>query len=131
MSLGLTKISPKSFKETTAIVTEALKKEGFGIITQIDVTATMMEKLGLEFSPYVILGACNPPLAHQALLENPEIGLFLPCNVIVYVNANEQTVVSFFNPELMSKIMDNENMKTIAREVRKKIQNAFDAIEGL
>ena len=108
-------------------VTEELKKEGFGILTTIDVKDTLKKKINVEFKKYVILGACNPPLAHKALEAEEELGLLLPCNVIVY-EKNDSTVVSFFDPMVMTRIVDTEKLKPIAEEVQKKMKRVLEAV---
>lgn len=100
----------------TAEVTAALKQEGFGVLTQIDVQATMQAKLGVEMPPYVILGACNPNLAYQALQAEPEVGLLLPCNVIVFDNGDGTTTVSIVDPLQMLGIVENPALQPIAEE---------------
>jgi uncharacterized protein (DUF302 family) len=97
MNYGISKTISLSFENAVEKVTEELKKEGFGVLTTIDVKATMKQKLGVDFTKYVILGACNPPFAHQSLLAEEQIGLLLPCNVIVYEKEGT-TVVSAFDP---------------------------------
>ena len=114
-----------SFEETVATVRAALKSEGFGVLCEIDVQATMKEKLGIERGAYVILGACNPPLAHRALSAEPEIGLFLPCNVIVYEEA-DGTQVSAIDPEIMLQMADSTELTEIAREVREKLVKVIE-----
>jgi uncharacterized protein (DUF302 family) len=127
MNYGISKTISLSFESAVEKVTEELKKEGFGVLTTIDVKATMKQKLGVDFTKYVILGACNPPFAHQALLAEEQIGLLLPCNVIVYEKAGK-TIVSAFNPLIMTKILENEGMKSLAEEVRVRLARVIDAM---
>ena len=108
-------------------VTEELKKEGFGILTTIDVKDTLKKKINVDFKKYVILGACNPPLAHKALVAEEELGLLLPCNVIVY-EKDDSTIVSFFDPMIMTHIIDNEKLKPVAEEVQKKMKRVLEAV---
>ena len=104
-------------------VTLALKEEGFGVLTEIDVQATLGDKLGEEVDPYVILGACNPSLAHRALGLEPDLGALLPCNVVVYVRDRE-TRVSAVDPVAMLSIVDNPELGDIAGEVRSRVERA-------
>ncbi len=127
MDYGFSKTVDLSFEETINKVTEELKKEGFGILTTIDVKDTLKSKIDVDFKKYTILGACNPPFAHKALLAEEEIGLLLPCNVIVY-EKEDKSAVSFFNPALMSKVVENEVLNPIADEVKEKLQRVFDSI---
>jgi uncharacterized protein (DUF302 family) len=108
-------------------VTEALKGEGFGVLTQIDVKATLKKKLDADFRKYVILGACNPPLAHQALEAELEIGLLLPCNVIVYEEDGD-SVVSIVDPISMLGVVENPNLDPVAREARTRLQRVIEAV---
>jgi uncharacterized protein (DUF302 family) len=127
MHYGFSKTIDLSFEDTISKVTEELKKEGFGILTTIDVKETLKKKIDVDFKKYTILGACNPPLAHKALQAEEEIGLLLPCNVIVY-EKDGKSAVSVFDPSLMSKVVENENLTPIAEEVREKLQKVFDSI---
>ena len=119
--LGQTVTLNADFQAATARVTEALKVEGFGVLTEIDVKETLKKKLGVEFTPYKILGACNPPLAHRALTIAPEVGLLLPCNVIVRQVAEGQTEVSLIDPLGMMAFIDQPELQAVAQEARTKL----------
>jgi uncharacterized protein (DUF302 family) len=108
--------------------TAALKEEGFGVLTEIDVKATLEKKLDVDFRRYVILGACNPPFAYQALQAELEIGLLLPCNVIVYETEDGGSVVSAMNPMAALGVVDNPAMNNIAEQVTAKIERAVDSL---
>ena len=127
MHYGFSKTVDLSFEDTINKVTEELKKEGFGVLTTIDVKDTLKNKIDVDFKKYTILGACNPPLAHKALQAEEEIGLLLPCNVIVYEKEGK-SAVSVFDPSLMTKVVENENLNPIAEEVKEKLQRVFDSI---
>jgi uncharacterized protein (DUF302 family) len=124
---GFSKKLNLPYEKAIEKVTEELKKEGFGVLTSIDVKETLKKKINVDFKKYMILGACNPPLAHKALESEEELGLLLPCNVIVYEN-NGGTKVSFFDPMIMTQIIDNEKLKTVAEEVQNKMKKVFEAI---
>ncbi len=117
------------FEEAVARAREALAAEGFGILCEIDVRATLKAKLGEEVEPYVILGACNPPLAHRALGAEPDLGVFLPCNVVVY-ERDGRTHVSAVDAERMLSLVENEALAPIASEVRDRLARAVAAIGG-
>lgn len=107
----------------------ALAAEGFGVLSEIDVRATLKKKLDVDFRPYVILGACNPPLAHRALTQEPNIGLLLPCNVIVYASDDaSKTVVAAIDPEVSLSRVGNPALAPVAAEVRARLLRALDAI---
>ena len=115
------------YEQTIEKVTAELKKEGFGVLTSIDVKETLKQKINVDFKKYAILGACNPPIAHRALQEEEDLGLLLPCNVIVY-EKDGKTRVSIFDPMVMTWIMENDNMKPIATEVQEKLQRVLAAV---
>ncbi len=116
----LTTTTTAPFAEAVARVRAELEEEGFGVLCEIDVRATLREKLGIEQEPYTILGACNPPLAHQALSAEPELGTLLPCNVVVYERDGE-TRISAIDAERMLSIVGNEALAPIAEKVREKL----------
>jgi len=127
MQYGFSKTVDLPYEQTIEKVTAELKKEGFGVLTFIDVKETLKQKINVDFKKYAILGACNPPIAHRALQEEEELGLLLPCNVIVYEKDNK-TRVSIFDPMVMTWIMENDQMKPIATEVQEKLQRVLKAI---
>jgi uncharacterized protein (DUF302 family) len=109
-------------------VTEALKGEGFGVLTEIDVQSTLKKKLNVEFRKYVILGACNPPYAHRTLQTNLDVGLFLPCNVIVYEADDKKVHVSAFNPMSALEVMKSKELEKIGQEVSEKLRRVIEKI---
>lgn len=115
-----------SFDDAIAHVTDELKKEGFGVLTEIDVKATMKKKLDADFRNYRILGACNPPFAHQALLAEPHIGLMLPCNVVVQDGENGKILVSAIDPIASMQAVDNPTLGDVAEQVRGKLQKVIE-----
>jgi uncharacterized protein (DUF302 family) len=127
MKYGFSKTVDLPYEKAIERITEELKKEGFGVLTEIDVKETLKKKLNVDFKKYKILGACNPPIAHKALLAEEELGLLLPCNVIVYEKEGK-SVVSVFNPLIMTQIIEKEGFGGIAEEVRSKLTRALDAV---
>ena len=115
-----------NFEDAIIRVTEELKKEGFGVLTEIDVKATLKKKLDADFRNYRILGACNPPFAHQALLAEPQIGLMLPCNVVVQDGENGKTLVSAIDPMASMQAVENESLGEVAEQVRAKLQKVIE-----
>lgn len=118
-----------SYEEAIPKITDALKKEGFGILTEINVKETIKKKLDKEFPKYTILGACNPQLAYQALTVETEIGLLLPCNVIVYEKEGK-TVVSAQDPEAALSVVGNEKIAPVAKEARERLSRAIRSLAG-
>lgn len=127
MTYGISKTTSLPYQQAVDKVTEELKKEGFGVLTTIDVKETLKKKLDVDFKRYIILGACNPPFAHKALQIDEEIGLLLPCNVIVYEQA-AGTVVAAFDPMTMGKVMDNPAIEPVALEVRRRLERVIAAM---
>ena len=127
MSYGFSKVVDLPYETAVEKVTSELKREGFGVLTTIDVKETLKKKINVDFGKYIILGACNPGLAHKALQAEEELGLLLPCNVIVYEKENK-TTVSLFNPAIMSEIVDNDSLKPIAGVVKEKLERVFEAV---
>ena len=128
-SYGLTAKLSVPYDEAVDKVTTALKSEGFGILTEIDVKATLKKKLDADFRRYVILGACNPPLAHRALQAELDVGLLLPCNVIVY-EEGEGSVVSIIDPMTMVEVSDNPALGEVAQEAKARLQRVVDGLTG-
>jgi uncharacterized protein (DUF302 family) len=116
------------FDEAVKRVTDELKKEGFGVLTVIDVAATLKEKLGIDKPPYTILGACNPQLANQALEAEPDIGLLLPCNVVVREAEGRTVTVGFMDPAAVLKLVETEGINELAQEVRARLLRVRDAL---
>ena len=126
MSYYFTKELNISFDAAIAKVTEKLKKEGFGILADIDVKATLKKKLDVDFRPYRILGACNPPFAFQALQAEDKIGTMLPCNVVVQEKAPGKVEVTSIDPVAYMAAVDNPNLRTIGEQVREKLKRVID-----
>jgi uncharacterized protein (DUF302 family) len=123
---GISTTVPLDYATALARTRDALAKEGFGVLTEIDVSATMKKKLEVDFKPYTILGACNPPLAYQALNAEPDIGLLLPCNVIVYAGERpNSSVVAVMDPIAALALTDNEAVRPIAKSVRERLERVL------
>jgi len=123
-----TTIIEEDFDEAIEKVTAALAEEGFGILTQIDVTATLKKKIGADFRPYRILGACNPPFAYKALSAEDKIGTMLPCNVVVQVNEEGRTEVTAVDPQASMAAVENNELAGIAGEIRRKLRNVITSL---
>jgi uncharacterized protein (DUF302 family) len=128
MSYSIRKEIDLSYEETIKKVTQELQKEGFGVLTEIDVKETLKKKLDIDHNKFMILGACNPPLAHQALSAEPEIGVLLPCNVIVYETDEGKTVVSAIDAKTMFSVVDREDVLPIAEEVSRRLQKVINNV---
>ena len=127
---GFGKTVSLSFDAAVEKVTQELQKEGFGVLTDIDVAATLKKKLNLEMPPYRILGACNPPLAHQALQAVPDIGLLLPCNVIVREEASDRVVVGFLDPQIMVNLVGKPEVKAVSDSAEQRLRRACESLGG-
>ena len=126
---GIRKTVDLPYADAVSRTKEALKTEGFGVLSEIDIREKLHEKLGVDVRPYVILGACDPALAHKALQAEPEIGLLLPCNVIVYAVDASRSVVSAIDPDTMLSIIgDNPSVREIAADARTRLERAIAAI---
>ena len=128
INYGFTKEMNLTYETVVVLVREALKKEGFGVLTEIDVQGKIKEKLGIDMNKYIILGACNPPNAYKAILTEEDIGLMLPCNVIVYEKGGK-TVLSVIRPTVAMQMVDNLELQKVAQAVEEQLKKAFDAIK--
>lgn len=117
-----------SYEEAISKVIEVLKEEGFGVLTEIDVKSTLKKKLGVDFRKYVILGACNPPYAHRTLQADLDVGLLLPCNVIVYETDDKKVSVSAINPVSVLEVIKNDGLRKIAEEVSEKLKRVIEKV---
>ena len=117
------------YEEAIAQVTEALQKEGFGVLTEIDVAATLKKKIDVDRRPYRILGACNPTLANQAINADPDIGLLLPCNVVVREEEDGGITVAFMDPEAVLGMVDKPGVDELGKQVKAKLQRVCDALK--
>ena len=128
-SYGFGTTLPVPYEEAIPRVKEALKAEGFGVLTEIDVRQTLREKLGAEMEPYIILGACNPSLAHRALEQEPDIGLLLPCNIVVRTEG-QGSRVEVADPQVMLGIVGNKELNAVAEEAQKRLQRVVVSLGG-
>lgn len=119
-----------SYEEAEKRIREELEKEGFGILTEIDVKATLRKKLDVDFQPYIILGACSPSLAHQALTAEPDVGLLLPCNVVVRTGEDGETIVEAMDPIPVLGMADNEALRPLGEDARERLERALDRVAG-
>ena len=127
-AFGIQKTLDLPFDEALAKIPEALKAEGFGVLTEIDVQATLKKKLDVDFRRYRILGACNPPFAHRALQHSLDVGMLLPCNVIVYETDDRKTVVSAVDPMQTMAAQGDQALRPLAEQVRQKLQRVIDSL---
>lgn len=120
-----------SYDDAVGKVTDALKEEGFGVLTEIDVKETLKKKLNKEFRKYVILGACNPPYAHRSLEVDLDVGLLLPCNVIVYETDNHKAYIAAMNPVSALEIIQNDDLRRISEEISTKLKKVIQRIKEM
>jgi len=120
----------RSYEDTISLVKEALKEEGFGVLTEIDVKATLKKKLDTEFRKYVILGACNPPYAYRSLEADLDVGLLLPCNVIVYETDDKRAYIAAINPISALEIIQGQELRNIAEEVSEKLNRVVEKLRA-
>ena len=125
-----TTLTGTTFEQALAKTIASLKAEGFGVLSDIDVQHAMKEKLGVDMPPYRILGACNPPLAHQALQAVPDIGLLLPCNVIVREEAQSRVVVGFLDPQIMVNLVERSEVRAVADEAEQRLRRVCRSLGG-
>lgn len=127
MKYGFSKVTNYSFEQAIEKVTDELKKEGFGILSSIDFKDTFKKKIDVDFKKYTVLGACNPKIAIGALQTEEELGLFLPCNVLVY-EKDSKTVISIFDPMIMTMVVDSPEIKNVAEDVKNKLEKVLAAV---
>ncbi len=125
---GISKTLSCSYEEAEEKTREALAAEGFGVLTEIDVQATLKKKMGKDFRKYIILGACNPPYAYKALMAETDLGLLLPCNVIVYENEGGGATISVIDPIVAMGMVENPTLGEVAKEVREKLVKVINSL---
>ena len=130
MSYGISTTVEMTFDDTLTALREALSEQGFGVLTEIDMAATLKNKLDVDIAPQVILGACNPPLAHRALQAEESIGLLLPCNVVVRSAGETSTVVEALDPQIMVGVTDNEALRPVADDAASRLRAALGALDA-
>ncbi|MFE9695016.1 DUF302 domain-containing protein [Micromonospora sp. NPDC005806] len=130
MSYAMTVRLSAGFAPTVERVRAALKEQGFGVLTEIDLRSTLREKLGVELEEYIVLGACNPPLAHRALEADRAIGLLLPCNVVVRSDGPDVTLVQALDPQVMVQMSEAPELREVADEATQRLRAALDALSG-
>jgi uncharacterized protein (DUF302 family) len=128
MTYGTSVTVDRPYAETVSLVRDALARQGFGVLTEIDVAATLATKLGVTVAPQVILGACNPPLAHRALQAEESVGLLLPCNVVVRAVEDDRTTVEALDPQVMVGVTGNEALEDVAKEAATKLATALSTL---
>jgi uncharacterized protein (DUF302 family) len=128
MSYALTATVRRPFADTLSATRSSLADQGFGILTEIDIQATLKAKLGVDIAPQVILGACRPPLAHAALQAEPSVGLLLPCNVVIRALDDDTTVVEALDPKVMVSLTQNDALSSIADEAGQRLAAALDSL---
>ena len=127
---ALTAVLNASYEDAISKITDALREEGFGVLTEIDVKATLKKKLGVDFRKYAILGACNPPYAYRTLKADLDVGLLLPCNVIVYETDDKKAYISAINPVSALEVIKNEELRKIAEEVTEKLKRVIEKVSN-
>lgn len=128
MGYALSTTVDRPFDDTLEAVRTALQDQGFGVLTEIDLKATLKAKLDVDIEPQVILGACRPPLAHAALRAEPSIGLLLPCNVVVRSAGTDRTLVEALDPDTMVELTGNDDLSNVATDAKARLQSALDAV---
>ncbi|RPF20773.1 DUF302 domain-containing protein [Myceligenerans xiligouense] len=130
MTYTITTTLPTPFDATVTNVREALAEQGFGVLTEIDMAATLKEKLGAELDPYLVLGACNPPLAHRALQADPSVGALLPCNVVVRDLGDGTTAVEAVDPHAMMSVAESPELNAVADDAAQRLRTALAQLEN-
>jgi uncharacterized protein (DUF302 family) len=129
VNYSITKKVSSNYSKTVELITKALAEQGFGVLTQIDIAATLKKKLNVDYPRTIILGACNPPIAHKALTAVPDIAVLLPCNVVVRENQQKEVEIVAMDPMILSHLMDNSEVNAIAADVDKRIRAAINSVE--